>query len=427
MSCLSEAADDRFSKELLIESIEHSTADDGGGATKAAAWRPPSRALLLAVAASSLVAICVLGARATLALGRPPGTEAAPVSGDEPPYCRKSSSVVALPASGGEGSMQLLVWAGIGKHKRIFEDLYSFDLGGKGGWRVLRDRARGHEFPVPRWKAGNAQARGVRPRQAPRLLQLSSRPAQPAAGGLVVVGGDAYLPGTRNHRYENDVWRLSVPAMRWARAQVADGAPEPAPRRGHSTMLHLGADGLERIVIFGGRTQDKLVFGGREDLYYFGDAFVLDIQAGRWQMVSPYGPARDHQAVAVHGGKMYAFGGRAGTDYCHSSSLNDVVALDLETWAWEEVETKGAPPLPRFEHAYVQYSPRGSNGGRWTDWEGGSRLVVFGGQSESVCQLNDVWELDLSALEWRALSPPRFCTKKCRKAHRARRAARRAC
>lgn len=46
------------------------------------------------------------------------------------------------------------------------------------------------------------------------------------------------------------------------------------------------------------------------------------------------------------------------------------------------------------------------------------RLLVFGGQAAHVCQLNDVAELDLATLTWRQLSAPRFCTHRCRKAHR---------
>lgn len=32
-------------------------------------------------------------------------------------------------------------------------------------------------------------------------------------------------------------------------------------------------------------------------------------------------------------------------------------------------------------------------------------------------QLNDVWVLSLTTLTWRELSPPRWCSKHCRRAH----------
>ena len=46
-----------------------------------------------------------------------------------------------------------------------------------------------------------------------------------------------------------------------------------------------------------------------------------------------------------------------------------------------------------------------------------SRLLIFGGQAAEVCQLNDVWELNLDTLTWAELDPPHFCTDKCRQAH----------
>lgn len=48
-----------------------------------------------------------------------------------------------------------------------------------------------------------------------------------------------------------------------------------------------------------------------------------------------------------------------------------------------------------------------------------SRLLVFGGQTEHVCQLNDVWEFSFITGRWAELSPPHFCTKKCAKRYLA--------
>ena len=47
----------------------------------------------------------------------------------------------------------------------------------------------------------------------------------------------------------------------------------------------------------------------------------------------------------------------------------------------------------------------------------GSRLLVFGGQTEHACELNDAHSLDLAetAAGWRQLSPPRLCSKHYRR------------
>lgn len=47
----------------------------------------------------------------------------------------------------------------------------------------------------------------------------------------------------------------------------------------------------------------------------------------------------------------------------------------------------------------------------------GSRLLLFGGQAQDVCQLNDVWQLDLLAMAWSQLSAPHWCTAACRAQH----------
>lgn len=60
--------------------------------------------------------------------------------------------------------------------------------------------------------------------------------AQQVPGGMVVVAGDGYLPGTRFHSYLNDVWRLDFESMTWTQAVVDPTLRAPAPRRGHSTV-----------------------------------------------------------------------------------------------------------------------------------------------------------------------------------------------
>ncbi|PRW33002.1 kelch motif [Chlorella sorokiniana] len=294
-------------------------------------------------------------------------------------------------------------------------------------------------------------------------------------GGLVVVGGDAYLPGTFKHRYENDVWMLRYPSLEWQQAEIDESSPQPASRRGHSTVHYKDTQGVDHVVIFAGRTKHKqllndawdvaltwpaatwrcispqqpgaegvpagrrghsavlvtepgaaepqmLVYGGREDEDYFDDLWLLNIATGQWSRVEPVGRAplgRDHHSAVFFNGSMFVFAGRSGAHYAGSRPLNSLWRFDLAARIWTQLQQtrdRKGKPLPRFEHSYTQVSPPGSSD---------SRLVVFGGQTTAAathrqkkwpCQLNDVWSLSLTSLTWRELTPPKWCIKQC--AHR---------
>lgn len=372
--------------------------------------------------------------------------------GSHPPFCRKSSSIAVLAsdaAAHGHDSRQprlaMLAWSGIGKHKHIMDDLHAFDLASR-VWQRLSPPQGPH--PTPRWKAGSAQA---------------------VLDGLVVVGGDAYQPGSFRHEYRMDVWRLGYPSLEWTRARMQPWAKRPRARRGHSLVHYRGDDGVDRLVLFGGRTRDKvllndawevallgseesggslnatwrqltpqqpagetapaprrghsavmllhpdgpqmLVYGGREDMDYYGDLWLLDIARGSWRQLTAAGGAapsgRDHHSAALFRGDMVVFGGHTGPDYCHAFPANDVWAFHLANGTWREVRPAGPHPLPRFEQAYTQYAPPSSTEA--------SRLLVYAGQTAHVCQLNDVYELDMDSWRWQQLSAPSFCTSKCRK------------
>lgn len=412
------------------------------------------RLALCAALSLALAAVLVLVAAAAMAalLLRAVGLSGySMAASSQPPFCRKSSSIAVLPRdaaahgrASGQPALDMVAWSGMGKHKRILDDLYAFDLAAR-TWRHLKPQRGPH--PISRWKAGNAQA---------------------VQGGLVVVGGDAYWPGTFRHEYRMDIWRLGYPSLRWSEACLQPSAPRPLPRRGHSLALYQGQDGLDRIVLFGGRTRDKvllndawevvlqpsqeggdqlnatwrqlaplqpageaapaprrghsavmllhpsgpqmLVYGGREDLHYYGDLWLLDVASRSWRRLDVAGGAapsgRDHHGAALFRGDMVVFGGHTGPDYCHAFPANDVWAFHLANRTWREVRPAGPRPLPRFEEAYAQYAPTGS--------DEASRLLVYAGQTAHVCQLNDVYELDMGSWRWQQLSAPSFCTSKCR-------------
>ncbi|KAL4429591.1 hypothetical protein ABPG77_008640 [Micractinium sp. CCAP 211/92] len=432
----------------MREDSQQPLLEDGVPAKEWTLLRCRSRATLFLAATGLLLvsaaALAAFGLIRSSGLGLP--------ASSRQPFCRKSSSIAVLPrdvAADGPGSGQpgldMVAWSGMGKHKHILDDLHAFDLTSH-TWRRLRPQPGPH--PTSRWKAGNAQA---------------------VQGGLVVVGGDAYWPGTFRHEYLMDVWRLGYPALGWSEARLQPSAARPLARRGHSLAHYRGQDGLARIVLFGGRTRDKvllndawevavlwteegggqlnatwqqlaplqpageaapaprrghsavmlqhpdgpqmLVYGGREDLDYYGDLWLLDIAGRSWrrlEVAAGVAPSpRDHHSAAVFQGEMVVFGGHTGLDYRHAHPAHDVWAFHLANSTWREVKPAGPHPLPRFEEAYVQYTPPGSTEA--------SRLLVYAGQTAHVCQLNDVYELDMASWRWQQLAAPSFCTSECRK------------
>lgn len=196
-------------------------------ASKAVPQRPQRRLttaatalLVLAAAAAVCCCCCCCECRLSLlveSLALWPPAAWLNDSGTNHPFCRKSTPIGVLPGRWSNESLDLVIWSGIGKHKAILPDAWAFDLK-RQQWRFLNPACPPDAgCPIPRWKSGNALT---------------------VPGGLVVVGGDAYTPGTRHHVYENAVWRLEYDTLQWSKAHVDPSSPAPAERRGHSTVLY---------------------------------------------------------------------------------------------------------------------------------------------------------------------------------------------
>ncbi|KAI0500404.1 hypothetical protein KFK09_018616 [Dendrobium nobile] len=91
--------------------------------------------------------------------------------------------------------------------------------------------------------------------------------------------------------------------------------------------------------------------------------------------------ARGGQSVTIVGSKLIMFGGEGR----NRQLLNDLHILDLITMTWDEVETKNAPPSPRFDHTATEHA--------------GRYLFIFGGSTQSSC-FCDLHVLDLQNMEW---------------------------
>jgi hypothetical protein len=194
----------------------------------------------------------------------------------------------------------------------------------------------------------------------------------------------------------------------------------------------------DRIVVFGGRTADS----------YSNDVWALSLGGTpAWTTLTPTGTlpnARAYQSAIYDPvrDRMVIFGG-----YSISGSLNDVWVLSLGgTPAWTALTATGTPPNARSEHSAI-YDPARDRmvvfGGReppqsfndvwvlslagtpaWTEETPTGtppsarsysnaiydpvrdRMVIFGGFTEGVGDLNDVWTLSLTDTPaWTALAP----------------------
>jgi hypothetical protein len=126
------------------------------------------------------------------------------------------------------------------------------------------------------------------------------------------------------------------------------------------------------------------------------DCWVLDISGGldrmRWFQPptrgTPPGPCNMHSADFISSrGEVYVFRGGNGREY-----LNDLHALDVDTYTWRVVRTHGTPPQRRANHSSALLDDGIRHGGK-------SELFVFGGWNGSE-RLNDVHILDTHTSTW---------------------------
>lgn len=103
------------------------------------------------------------------------------------------------------------------------------------------------------------------------------------------------------------------------------------------------------------------------------DMWVLDISGGlerlRWfqppTLGTPPGPCNMHSADFIPTrNEVYVFRGGNGREY-----LNDLHALDVQSYVWRKVQTHGTPPQQRANHSSALLDDRA----------GKSDLFVFGG------------------------------------------------
>jgi len=105
-----------------------------------------------------------------------------------------------------------------------------------------------------------------------------------------------------------------------------------------------------------------------------------------WTRAPSLDRPRFAHSTVVYKSHVVVFGGRHGPTY-----LNDVATLSLRSLEWLPDVTRGARPSPKRAHTAVVL---------------GQRMYVLGGGSDVCPGSDEMHELDLELLEWRALSRP---------------------
>ncbi|KAK3396409.1 hypothetical protein B0T20DRAFT_270279 [Sordaria brevicollis] len=169
-------------------------------------------------------------------------------------------------------------------------------------------------------------------------------------------GFDQYTDEVYNH-----VLRLDLVSHQWS--LVDNYGDIPGVRMGHTATLYKG----DKLLVFGGENEHRT---------YLSDLIIFDLKTAHWtqpQVTGPIPKGRARHAAVLHQDKLFIIGGITGHD---NYVLDDICYLDLKTFTW----SRSWRFVGRFDHsAYI--------------W--GERVWVFGGLSEEMDKVSDIWWLDL--------------------------------
>ncbi|KAL0702834.1 hypothetical protein Bca4012_058956 [Brassica carinata] len=245
---------------------------------------------------------------------------------------------------------RLVVFGGYGSHG-LLNDVFMLDLDADPPtWREVSGLAP----PIPRSWHSSCTLDGTK---------------------LIVSGGCADSGALLNDTFLLD---LSMDIPTWREIRVPWSPPS---RLGHTLTVY----GDRKILMFGGLAE----YGSRR--FRSNDVYTMNLSESEpcWRPVVGYGtslpggvaaPRLDHVAISLPGGQILIFGGSvAGLDSASQLYLLDPTE---EKPAWRVLNVKGSSPQFAWGHT--------------TCVVGGTRLVVFGGQTGEEWMLNEAHELLLA-------------------------------
>ena len=126
------------------------------------------------------------------------------------------------------------------------------------------------------------------------------------------------------------------------------------------------------------------LFGGSyvsRDHPYF---YALDLKTYKWEIINSRGDVplnRDEHTAVLYEGSMNIFGG-----FVDGQRVNDNYRYYFKDNRWEKVKVLGLEqPCPRAGHTAVV---------------SGDLMIIFGGKDEDNNKLNDIWTFDFTTYRW---------------------------
>jgi hypothetical protein len=200
--------------------------------------------------------------------------------------------------------------------------------------------------------------------------QLAPRGEAPAAREdhtwtVDEAGATAYLFGGRDGgTVHGDLWAYDLATDAWRRLEPA-GGDAPAARFGHEAAWIPG--------------RGLVVFGGQAGSTFFGDLWLFDPGAGAWTQLPADGDApvpRYGSCSAVSpDGRLWISHGFTE----NGTRFDDTRAYDFDIRRWADETPSDALPVRRCLHVC------------W--WTADGRLALYGGQTNGVPALGDLWAL----------------------------------
>lgn len=148
---------------------------------------------------------------------------------------------------------------------------------------------------------------------------------------------------------------------------------------GHTATLYQG----DKLLVFGGENEHRT---------YLSDLIIFDLKTAHWtqpQVSGPLPKGRARHAAVLHEDKLFIIGGITGHD---NYVLDDICYLDLKTYTW----SRSWRFVGRFDHsAYIWYVLSFFSVCIEADHCRADRVWVFGGLSEEMDKVSELWWLDL--------------------------------
>jgi N-acetylneuraminic acid mutarotase len=173
--------------------------------------------------------------------------------------------------------------------------------------------------------------------------------------------GAAYLFGGRDgSTVFDDLWRYDLAADAWSLVQPSGTGP--AARFGHTGTWVEGV-GL-------------VVWSGQAGSSFFDDLWAYDPAANAWRELPGAGqkPAPRYGSCAALGpdGRLWISHG-----FTNDGRFDDSRAYDFAARSWADVTPDGARPIKRCLHDCL--------------WTPDGRFLLYGGQTNGVAALGDLW------------------------------------